>query len=362
MAALQPEKQHLALCGSRPDMSEPEIVQTRLTHDLIVVGTSAGGLQALQSLLRGLPAALRAAVLVVQHVGASSLLAEILARSGELPVKAAKSGEDINPGQVYVAVPGMHLLVHDRHLLLRRGPRENLARPAIDPLFRSAACSHGARVIGVILSGALNDGTAGLRAIKRCGGIAVVQDPADAPFPDMPESALRHVDVDYCVPVSEMGALLARLAAEPAAKTPEIPMDIRLETAIAAQELSSMDTEDYLGKPAPFTCPECHGSLWEITDGSIVRYRCHVGHAYTGETMLAAQADDIEKMLWSVMRSHRERAELARRLAEREGSNRLAAQFRKRGQEYEEDAEIVHKLIQSRNVSTVPDSTGDDAD
>ena len=341
-------------------MSQPGIVGKSPNHDLIAVGASAGGLQALQSLLRELPADLPAAVLVVQHIGTSSLLAEILARSGALPVKAAEAGEEVKRCHVYVAVPGMHLLVHDGHLLLRRGPRENLARPAIDPLFRSAACSYGSRVIGVTLSGALNDGTAGLRAIKRCGGIAVVRDPADAPFPDMPESALRLVDVDYCVPVSEMGALLARLAAEPAGTTPEIPPAIKLETAIAARELSSMETEDYLGKPARITCPECHGSLWEIADGSIVRYRCHVGHAYTGEAMLAAQADDIEKMLWSVMRSHRERAELARRLAEREGSNRLAAQFRKRVQEYEEDAEIVHKLVQRRNLTAVPDSTGDD--
>lgn len=342
-------------------MSEGNIVPKPPAHRLIVVGTSAGGLQALQSLLRDLPADLPAAVLIVQHIGGSSFLPEILARSGALPVKPARAGAEVESGEVYVAVPGTHLLVHDRHLLLRRGPRENLARPAIDPLFRSAACSYGARVIGVILSGVLNDGTAGLRAIKRCGGIAVVQDPADAPFPDMPESALRHVEVDYTVPVAEMGALLARLATEPAGTTPEIPMEIRLETAIAAQELSSMTSEDELGKQARFTCPECHGALWEITDGSILRYRCHVGHAYTGETMLAAQADHIEKMLWDLMRSHRERAELARRMADRERSNQLAVHLKRRAQEYEEDAQIVHKLIQRGDLTAASDSAGEDA-
>jgi two-component system chemotaxis response regulator CheB len=207
-------------------------------------------------------------------------------------------------------------------------------------------------VIGVVLSGALNDGTAGLRAIKRCGGIAVVQEPADAAFPGMPNSALRHVDVDHCVPASEMGALLAGLAAQPAGPMPEIPFDIRLETAIAAQERTDMSTEDQLGKLSRFTCPECHGTLWEITDGSLVRYRCHAGHAFSSEAMLAAQASRIEETLWSLLRSHQERAALAGRMADRETSPNLAATLRQKAREYEEDAEVIRRLIAEHSDPT----------
>lgn len=336
-------------------MEERGIVARRRNRDLIVVGASAGGLQYLQALVRDLPADLPAAVLIVLHTGTRSYLAEILGRDARLNVEPAVSGKPIEHGRIYVAVPGRHLLVHDRHLLLRRGPRENLARPAIDPLFRSAACSYGARVIGVILSGALNDGTAGLRAIKRSGGIAVVQDPAEAAVPDMPASALQHVDIDYRCPVAEIGGLLARLAAEPAGETPDIPVEIKLEAAIAAMELSGMQAEDQLGRSSTFTCPECHGTLWEIADGDLVRYRCHVGHAYTADTMLEAQAENIEAMLWDLLRSHRERAVLAQRLAAKQGSGRLAAQMNERAQGYEEDAELVERLILSRG-NAVPAS------
>jgi two-component system chemotaxis response regulator CheB len=241
---------------------------------------------------------------------------------------------------------------------LRRGPRESLARPAIDPLFRSAACSFGARVIGAVLTGALNDGTAGLAAIKRCGGIAVVQDPADAAVPDMPPSARTHVAVDHCLPLAGMGALLARLAAEPAGETPEIPMDIRLEAAIAAQELAGMTTEDRLGTPSRFGCPECHGTLWEIADGDMLRYRCHVGHAFTADVMLAAQ-DDGERMLWSLLRSHQERAELVRRMAERERAHKrhnAAARLQERAREYDEDAELVRSILKIATVPSAPRS------
>src|SRR5262249_59710213 len=187
------------------------------------------------------------------------------------------NGERVEAGRVYVAPPERHLLLHDSHVLLRRGPRENLVRPAIDPLFRSAAASFGGRVIGVILSGALNDGTAGLHAIKRYGGIAIVQDPDDAPVPEMAVSALKHVDVDCSVPIARMGEVLLRFVAKPAGATPAIPIDVRLEAVIAAQELGEMVSEDRLGEPAPFSCPECQGTLWEIADPSMLRYRCRVG-------------------------------------------------------------------------------------
>jgi two-component system chemotaxis response regulator CheB len=273
-------------------------------HDIIVIGASAGGLQPLRQLMKGFPADLRAAVFVVLHIGASSHLAQILDRSGALPVRRAGQGDRI---RVYVAAPGRHLLLHDQHLLLRRGPRENMARPAIDPLFRSAACSFGGRVIGVVLSGALNDGAAGLLAIKRCGGIAVVQDPDDAAVPEMSQSALGRVEVDHRVPIAEMSGLLVKLVGEPAGKTPEIPVEIRLEAAIAAQEHGEMVNEDRLGRPSRFSCPECHGALWEIADANMLRFRCRVGHAFTAQAMLAAHNDEIDRLLWILLRSHEER-------------------------------------------------------
>jgi two-component system, chemotaxis family, protein-glutamate methylesterase/glutaminase len=314
---------------------------------LIVVGASAGGVEALSTLVRGLPDDLSAAVLIVLHVGAESILPEILDAAGPLPARHAERGEPVAPGRIHVAPPGSHLLVHDHHLLLRRGPRENLARPAIDPLFRSAACSFGSGTIGVILTGSLNDGTAGLRAIKRCGGLAVVQDPAEAPFRDMPASAVRHVGIDHCLAVGEMADLLARLVLEPPRPAVPIPGDIRLEAAIAAEEHAEMSSEDQLGVPAPFTCPECQGPLWEIADPSMLRYRCHTGHAFTAETMIEAQADEAEQILWKLLRSHQQRAELARRLALKERAVRpdLADRFLDRAKESASDAEMVKRLL-----------------
>src|SRR5688572_11221825 len=204
------------------------------TRDIIVIGGSSGALEALRTVVRNFEPGLPAAVFVVLHVGARSHLESILARSGPLPVVSAVSGGFLGHGKIHVAVPGFHLLLHDGHMLLRRGPRENLARPAIDPLFRSAAASFGGRVIGVVLSGALADGTAGLRAIKRCGGLAVVQDPADALVSSMPSNALHRVAVDHVCGIDQMAKLLARLVREPAGRTPEIPLGIRIEAAIAA--------------------------------------------------------------------------------------------------------------------------------
>jgi two-component system, chemotaxis family, protein-glutamate methylesterase/glutaminase len=317
-------------------------------HDLILIGASAGGIHALQRILADLPSDLPAAVLVVVHLGATSHLAQVLARGCSLPVQAARDGEALRQGTVLVAVPDHHLLVHNAHVMLRRGPHENLSRPAVDPLFRSAAASYGPRCVGVVLSGALNDGTAGLLAIKRCGGLAVIQDPEEAIISGMPTSALRHVATDHVAEAAAIGPLLARLVRTAAPAATAIPFDIRLEAAIAAQERSGMATEDALGTPSRFTCPRCHGTLWEITDGSMLRYRCHVGHAFTAEAVLAEQQDAVETMLWSLLRAHRERAALARRLSEAEdahGRPPLAESLRRRAVAYEEDAATIGELL-----------------
>jgi two-component system chemotaxis response regulator CheB len=325
------------------------------TRDIIVIGGSSGALEALRTVVRNFEPGLPAAVFVVLHVGARSHLESILARSGPLPVASAVSGGLLDHGKIHVAVPGFHLLLHDGHMLLRRGPRENLARPAIDPLFRSAAASFGSRVIGVVLSGALADGTAGLRAIKRCGGLAIVQDPTDALVPSMPRSAMRHVDLDHVCRAGDIAALLGKLVRQPAGPTPEIPLDIRIEAAIAAQELADMRIDDMLGTPSRFTCPECHGALWEIDDGSMLRFRCHVGHAFTAGTVLASQGEEIDRLLGTLLRSHQERAALAHRMAERERASErhaLAQHLETRARDYEHDVEIMKKLLRNGAVSS----------
>jgi two-component system chemotaxis response regulator CheB len=264
-----------------------------------------------------------------------------------LPVVRAKSGQPIEPGRVYIAVPGLHLLLHDRHLLLRRGPRENMARPAIDPLFRSAACTFGARTIGVILSGDLNDGTAGLGVIKHCGGVAIAQDPVDAAFPEMPRSALRHVDIDHVAPARALAPLLIRLTREEAGATVPIPPEIRLETAIAALELWGMDVEGSLRRPSRFNCPECHGALWEIDESSL-RYRCQVGHAHSREEIVEPQTSNAEFLLRKLLRTHQAHAALARRMAQIQSvrcREPTAAALRQRAAEADEDAAIIRGLL-----------------
>jgi two-component system, chemotaxis family, protein-glutamate methylesterase/glutaminase len=326
------------------------MIKTSTNRDIIVIGASAGGLEALGRLARELEPDLPAAVFAVMHIGAMSQLAAVLGRHSRLPVVPASAGLRFERGTIYVGVPGVHLLLHGDHLLLRRGPRENLARPAVDPLFRSAAASFGGRVIGVVLTGSLSDGTVGLRAIKRCGGLAVVQDPAEALAAGMPRSALRHVDVDHVCKMEDMARLLGSLSRLPAGPTPEIPIDIRLESAIAAQELTDMRADDMLGTPSRFTCPECHGTLWEIEDGTMLRYRCHVGHAFAADAVLASQGDEIDRLLDTLLRSHQERAALAHRMASHERANdrhALADQLEIRARDYEDDVEIMKRLMRS---------------
>jgi two-component system, chemotaxis family, protein-glutamate methylesterase/glutaminase len=285
-------------------------------HDLIVVGTSAGGVEALQAIARGLPADLEAAVLVVMHSSPQGpyLLPEILSKAG--PLKALKSvdGARIENGKIYIAPPDHHLLVKGHFLSLSRGPKENRSRPAIDPLFRTAAASYGPRVIGVILTGMLDDGTAGLSAVKQRGGIAVVQDPKDALYSSMPKSALRYVGADHIVPLSGIAALLARLVKEPTTTPTDLPVSrlIELESKFVRMEAMNMEDMDSIGAHAGVSCPECHGPVWKIKDGTLERYRCHVGHAYTTQSMVEGQIEAQETHLWQALRLMKERVSLLR--------------------------------------------------
>ena len=277
-----------------------------MPRDIIVIGASAGGIEALRGLVAGLPADLAASVFVVLHTSADSpgLLAEILARAGALPALNATEGERIRPGQIYVAPPDHHLLIEPGVVRVTRGPRENRFRPAIDPLFRSAAQTYGPRVVGVILSGYLDDGTAGLWVVKRLGGAAVVQDPADALVDSMPRSALRHVEVDYCVPLAEMAELLLRLTDEPGdVGAYEMPEEPRIEVSIAKAEQALEAGVLRLGEPSNYACPECHGVLLQLNEENRIRFRCHTGHAYSAESLVAEMDEAIEESLWNAIRS-----------------------------------------------------------
>jgi two-component system chemotaxis response regulator CheB len=283
---------------------------------LIVIGTSAGGMPALTRLVAQLPTTLTAAVLVVQHLSPDStgepLVTRLNAHTG-LHCQLATNEAPLEAGHLYLAPPDRHLLVKDQHLLVTKGPRENNYRPAADALFRSAAVAYGPNVVGVVLTGMLHDGTAGLEFVKRCGGVAVVQDPADAEFPSMPETALRVVNVDYITSLDHMGLLLTQLV-EPARAMPReginIPADLQLEAAIAERVVGTVEQANQLGHLVPLTCPDCGGNLWQVKHGQVQRYRCHTGHAYTAEALAESNQQQLEETLWVALRMMEERKNL----------------------------------------------------
>jgi two-component system, chemotaxis family, protein-glutamate methylesterase/glutaminase len=335
------------------DAKEPAL--GRDGRDVIAIGGSAGAFEALRSLLRDLPADLPATVLIAVHTSpdAPGLLAEILDGVGPWRAGMAEEGQRLQRGRIYVAPPDRHLLVMNDHLHVRRGPRENRSRPAIDPLFRSAAVCCSSRVIGVLLSGMLNDGTSGLRAIQRCRGLTVVQDPRDAAFPEMPRNALAHVAVDHVVPLAGIPPLLSKLAGSPAPPPlAEVPEDIHVEALIAAQELTVMPDQHRLGPLSPLACPDCHGTMVEIREGDLLRVRCHTGHAFTLETLRLAETEAWERTMHAAMRAQQEQAMLARRIAaeaDAKGLVRSAEDFTRRGRDYEEGAEVIRQLLARGN-------------
>ena len=324
------------------------------THDLIVVGASAGGVEALSTLVSRLPADFPAAVLVVLHssAAAETQLHRVLGGHGRLPAKVAEHGEPIQRGQIYVAPSDQHLLVRDEHILLSRGPHENRHRPAVDTLFRSAAVAYRSRCVGIVLSGYLDDGSAGLRAIKRCGGKAMVQDPDDAMVADMPASAARVVVVDYLLPVAGMGPVLARLAREPVEMLHEPPEEVVVEAGIAERVMSDIRSDQRLGQLVPVSCPECGGPLWQVDSETMERYRCHVGHAYTARALLADQDNAVEQALWVAMRTLEERANILANMAEREEQQerpRISSHLRERTQETRQHARVLRELIENHS-------------
>lgn len=293
-------------------------------HDIIVIGTSAGGLKALGLVLGALSPHLDAALFIVQHLPADkpSILPQILTDISPLPACHATDGEPIQTRRVYVAPPDYHLLVNQGSMRLVRGPQENRFRPAIDTLFRSAARAYGPRVVGVVLTGYLDDGTVGLQAIKKRGGVAIVQDPEEAEYPSMAKSALRFVKVDYCLPLVEIPSQLIQLSKQPAASEEAYPVtqEIEVESNIAEQGMSTQELLENvatIGTRTTYTCPECNGSIWQIGTSELLRFRCHTGHSFTANVFLSEQTQNIENALWSAVRAMEEKVTFSRQMADR---------------------------------------------
>jgi len=297
---------------------------------VVVIGASAGGIAALRTLVAALPPDLAAAVLVVLHMAPEfdSQLPAILDRAGPLPSHYARHSEPMAPGTILVAPPDHHLLVRGARVELSRGPRENHARPALDPTLRSAARAFGARVIGVVLTGMLGDGTMGLMAVKARGGITVVQDPQEAQYAEMPARALQYAQVDHVLGIRGIAALVGQIARSDVMETPAMeddePVRARIAGDFAAQMRGSRSPEQSV-----YTCPDCGGPLWQADEGQMTRFRCHQGHAYAPDPLLAQKGEEVENAVWSAARALVERATLNRQ---------LAARLRERGQTQRADS------------------------
>jgi two-component system chemotaxis response regulator CheB len=320
----------------------------------VVIGGSAGATKVLLSIAARLPAPLNAAVFVALHrsAHAPNILAQLLNQAGPLPAAEAIDGDVPQRSRIYVAPADRHLLVHPQRLALVHGPRENRSRPAIDPLFRTAARVHGVNVIAVLLSGTLDDGTFGMLAVKQCGGIAIVQDPADAEYPEMPQNALRYVPVDAKAPASELAGLIASHVQRP---PPAAPSSTEAASAGALEELPDpvepvIETRPNHpgGSLTSLICPDCGGPLWERQQQGLLHFRCFEGHGFSAETLLDAQSDEIEAALWTALRSLHETASLARRMsrrAQQRGQEELVRRYEENATAAERHAATLQRML-----------------
>jgi len=330
--------------------------------DIVVIGASAGGMDALQKLVSRLPADLPAAVFVVWHLapGLKSVLPSVLSKAGPLPAFNPEDGDRIEKGRIYVAPNDHHMLLEKGYVRITKGPKENRFRPAIDPLFRSAAYVYGPRTIGVVMTGALDDGTAGLWTIKLRGGTAIVQEPADAMIRSMPMNALEHTDADYQVPAAEIGELLGRLVREEAPAAPELAAEeqdkTRREIRIAEGADGMEENIMQFGVLSPFTCPECNGVLTMLREGGILRFRCHTGHALSSGTLLDQTMQSIEDKLWDALRAVDETVMLLNKLGEQfaQAGNTRAAElcFDKARETHERGQPIREIAMQTEELAT----------
>jgi two-component system chemotaxis response regulator CheB len=323
------------------------------TERIVVIGASAGGVAALEAIVAALPPDFPAPVLVVLHLSPShkSLLPEILAHAGPLRAAAAVDGEPLRAGRIYVASPDHHLMTGRGKVCLSRGPKENHFRPSIDVLFRSAAYYYGSRAIGIVLTGALSDGSSGLYAIRRLGGIAVIQDPEEALYSAMPLAAMSRVDVDYALPVAEMGRLLNSLLEQAPRPEPldaaHYRKDLKVDVDVAAS--NSAHHKGIMGsmEPSVYTCPECHGVLFRIEEGRIARFRCHTGHGFSSDALMSGQEQAAETSLWEALKTLQESGALLGELSERmrdAGDDEAAQALRDKADAVEERLKLLREL------------------
>jgi two-component system chemotaxis response regulator CheB len=327
------------------------------SKQLVVIGGSSGGLEALREILVALPSGFQAPICIVLHTAPESpaMVGDILDRAGPLPATTGRDRERLQPGHIYVPPPDRHLVIEPGTVRVTKGPRENRFRPAIDPLFRSAAQVFGPAAIGVILTGNLDDGTAGLWAIKQLGGTAIVQSPEEATYPDMPRSALEHVRVDHVVRLSEVATLLVRLTSEPIPGAPSVPVpeNLEVEVKIAKEDHPLGAGLQKFTEPSTFACPECHGVLLQLKEGGRLRFRCHTGHHYSIDSLMTALSEGIEYSLWNVVRALEEAELLVRAMAEHvratHGGAERAGHLLGRAEDARQQAEAIRKLAMARD-------------
>lgn len=316
---------------------------------IIVIGGSAGSISVLLHLLSQLPPDLQAAVFIVVHTSrqGDSQLVHVFQRQSLLPVSFASDHHPIQPGHIYVAPPDYHLFIETDAMRLFRGPLENNVRPAIDVLFRSAAVAHANAVVGVILSGLLDDGVLGLAAIKRCGGKAVVQAPDEAIFSDLPKNAIAAVAVDAIAAIGQMADTLLQYVHQPVASDPVIPQDLVREATMVRRVMANTDEMFQLGDIVDQSCPACGGPLWQVNAAPILQHRCHIGHSFTAAALIAAQDHKVEEALWLAFRTLEERGRLLKRISANSGSESLSQTYQQRSQEAFHHAERLRQLLYS---------------
>lgn len=324
-------------------------------RNVVVIGASAGGFEAIKLLVSRLPADLDASIFIVWHIAPdlTGVLPHVINRLGKMPAHNARDGEPIKTNQIYIAPPDYQMILEKDIVRTTHGPKENRFRPAIDPLFRSAAYNFGNRVIGVILTGALDDGSAGLWAVKDCGGIAIVQDPKDAEVSSMPQNALRAVkNADYKVPVNEIADIIVRLVQEEVddVQVEKAGENGRMLTEIKiAMEDPTLDRDVFkLGKLTPYTCPDCHGVLTSLKEGRRIRFRCHTGHAFSSDTLLSAISQSIEESLWNSIRTMQESIIFLNHMGDHFAENnepKIAALYFKKAGEAQRRAELVRDTV-----------------
>ncbi len=337
-------------------------------RDILVMGASYGGLQALRQLTSWFPEDLAAAVFIVQHIAptATTILHKILEAHGPLPAILPEGGEIITPGTIYVSRPNHHLLIKKDHVAVTFGPRENRARPSIDALFRSAAAYYSTRVIAVLLTGYLHDGVSGLMAVKRCSGTVLVQDPDEAVASELPETAIRRIpDIDYILPLQGIASKINELIGQPAGMAPEIPEEIMEDVEVSEHEIPNIERMHEVGDLTPYSCPECGGALWRMKNEPGTRFRCHTGHAFSEQSFLAGQAEVIENSLWSTIRYVQERIDVMSRMAEsarEEGHDKTASGYEKKIDEMTYHVRTIRRFILSGLLSSTmeppPEQTG----